>query len=148
MAIKVSKRGKKAFKVSCSVCGCEFSYRTEDLKEDAFQNHYVECPYCKQVVPHDYELKKKCIAMAHSKQTGRTLYGDEYKWLYADYGNAYERSMAELGYAACRNMAIPDSNKLAIGATPWALCRKNKPHCFAEGSERASESYTDRKSVV
>ena len=142
MAIKVSKRGKKAFKASCSVCGCEFSYRTEDLKEDAFQNHYVECPYCKQVVPHDYELKKKCIALAHSKQTGLTLYGDEYKWLYADYGNAYGRSMAELDSAACHNKAIPDLNKLAIGATPWTLCQKSQPYRFAEGSERASVGYT------
>lgn len=141
MTIKVSKRGKKAFKASCSVCGCEFSYRTEDLKEDAFQNHYVECPYCKQAVPHEYELKKKCIALAHSKQTGQALYGDEYKCLYADYSNAYGRSMAELGSVACQNKAIPDLNKLAIGATPWTLCRKNQPYCFAESSEHASESY-------
>ena len=43
MAIKVIKHGKETFKAVCPICGCEFSYQSEDLKEDCFHNHYVEC---------------------------------------------------------------------------------------------------------
>ena len=40
MAIKVIKHGKEIFKAVCPICGCEFSYQAEDLKEDLFHNHY------------------------------------------------------------------------------------------------------------
>ena len=61
MAIKIIKHGKETFKAVCPICGCEFSYQAEDLREDRFRNHYVECPDCKQIVSHEYELKKKYI---------------------------------------------------------------------------------------
>lgn len=64
MAIKVTKHGKETFKAVCPICGCEFSYQVEDLKEDHFHNHYVECPDCKQTVPHEYEAKNKSIIFA------------------------------------------------------------------------------------
>ena len=63
MAIKVIKHGKETFKAVCPICGCEFSYQTEDLKEDRFHNHYVECPDCKQIVSHEYESKNKSITL-------------------------------------------------------------------------------------
>ena len=63
MAIKVIKHGKETFKAVCPICGCEFSYQSEDLKEDRFHNHYVECPDCKQIVSHEYESKNKSITL-------------------------------------------------------------------------------------
>lgn len=59
MAIKVIKHGKETFKAICPICGCEFTYQSEDLKEDCFHNHYVECPDCKNAVWHEYEPKQK-----------------------------------------------------------------------------------------
>lgn len=61
VAIKIIKHGKETFKVVCPICGCEFSYQAEDLKEDRFHNHYVECPDCKQRVSHEYESKNKVL---------------------------------------------------------------------------------------
>ena len=69
MAIKVIKHGKETFKAVCPICGCEFSYQAEDLKEDRFHNHYVECPDCKQIVSHEYESKNKSITLTKCSPT-------------------------------------------------------------------------------
>ena len=69
MAIKVIKHGKETFKAVCPICGCEFSYQAEDLKEDRFHNHYVECPDCKQIVSHEYEFKNKSITLTKCSPT-------------------------------------------------------------------------------
>lgn len=61
MAIQIIKHGKQIFKAICPICGCEFSYQSEDLNEDCFHNHYVHCPDCKHAVSHDYEAKKKSL---------------------------------------------------------------------------------------
>ena len=61
MAINVIKHGKELFKATCPICGCEFTYQAEDLTEDCFRNHYVECPDCGTHISHNYEAKKKEI---------------------------------------------------------------------------------------
>lgn len=61
MAINIIKPGKETFKAICQICGCEFTYQTEDLKEDIFHNHYIECPNCKNSISHNYEAKKREI---------------------------------------------------------------------------------------
>ena len=79
MAIKVIKHGKETFKAVCPICGCEFSYQSEDLKEDRFHNHYIECPDCKQIVSHEYESKNKSITLTKCPPT--VDYKLSYKYL-------------------------------------------------------------------
>lgn len=59
MAIKILKHGEKIFKATCEVCGCEFTYTADDLQEDTFKNHFIECPDCKEPISHIYEAKNK-----------------------------------------------------------------------------------------
>lgn len=46
--IKIIKDGKKDFIANCSICRCEFSYQTEDIKLSSF----VACPCCGFYVSH------------------------------------------------------------------------------------------------
>lgn len=39
--IKIIKCGQRDFVANCNVCGCEFSYQTEDIKLSS-----VACPCC------------------------------------------------------------------------------------------------------
>ena len=117
MAIKVIKHGKETFKAVCPICGCEFSYQAEDLKEDCFHNHYVECPDCKQVVSHEYELKKKDITWTKDSPIV------DYKINYADLPNLSSWPDCE----TCPNK--PDPSKPVVGDTPCTLCKKNQPYC-------------------
>ena len=39
--IKIIKDGQKDFIANCSICGCEFSYQTEDIRCSS-----VACPCC------------------------------------------------------------------------------------------------------
>ena len=41
MAIKIIKQGVKEFQITCSYCGCEFTYEKEDI-----HNSQVICPCC------------------------------------------------------------------------------------------------------
>ena len=123
MAIKIIKHGKESFKAACPICGCEFSYQAEDLKEDRFHNHYVECPDCKQIVSHEYESKNKSINLTKCSPT-------------VDYGLSCSYS---LDCDTCPNK--PDPNKLVVGDTPCTWCKKNQPYCISD-IKCASESYT------
>ena len=45
--IKIIKDGQKDFIANCSICGCEFSYQTEDIRGSS-----VACPCCGFYVSH------------------------------------------------------------------------------------------------
>ena len=45
--IKIIKDGQKDFIANCSICGCEFSYQTEDIRVSS-----VACPCCGFYVSH------------------------------------------------------------------------------------------------
>ena len=125
MAIKVIKHGKETFKAVCPVCGCEFSYQAEDLKEDRFHNHYVECPDCKQVVSHEYEVKKKDITWIKDSPVV------DYKLNYPYMPNTtWTTTTDSLNCATCPNK--PDPNKLVVGDTPCTWCKKNQPYCISD----------------
>lgn len=44
---KIIKQGNLKFYKTCSICGCEFEYETEDIA-----NNVVECPCCKTQLVH------------------------------------------------------------------------------------------------
>ena len=45
--IKIIKDGQKDFIANCGICGCEFSYQTEDIRGSS-----VACPCCGFYVSH------------------------------------------------------------------------------------------------
>lgn len=105
--IKVIKHGKETFEAVCPICGCEFTYQIEDL---CFHDHYVECPDCKQQVPHEYEAKKKEFVW------GKGLLltaNDSLNWPDCD---------------KCPNR--PDPNNPIIGDSPCTWCKKMQPYCY------------------
>ena len=133
MAIKVIKHGKETFKAVCPICGCEFSYQAEDLKEDRFHNHYIECPDCGQVVSHEYELKKKYITWTKDSSVV------DYKLNYPYLQNTAWATTTWPDCDTCPNK--PDPNKLVVGDTPCTWCKKNQLYCISD-NKCASESYT------
>ena len=134
MAIKIIKHGKETFKAVCTICGCEFSYQAEDLKEDHFHNHYVECPDCKQIVSHEYESKNKSITLTKCPPTV------DYKLNYPYLQNtAWATTTSWPDCDTCPNK--PDPNKLVVGDTPCNWCKKIQPYCISD-TKCASESYT------
>ena len=137
MAIKVIKHGKETFKAVCPICGCEFSYQAEDLKEDRFHNHYVECPDCKQIVSHEYESKNKSITLTKCPPTV------DYKLNYPYLQNtAWTTTTSWPDCDACPNK--PDPNKPVAGDTPCTWCKKNQPYCILD-TKYTSESYIVNK---
>ena len=135
MAIEVIKHGKQIFKAICPICGCEFTYQSEDLKEDCFHNHYVECPDCKHAVSHEYEPKKRSlqddltwkfpkpgepIPVINKKEV------DKNKWFYIDYPSPQINNWPDC--ETCPNK--PDPMHLIVSDTPCTWCVKNKPYCF------------------
>ena len=134
MAIKIIKHGKETFKAVCPICGCEFSYQAEDLKEDLFHNHYVECPDCKQIVSHDCELKNKDITC--TKYTPTVDYKLNYPYLQ---NIAWTTATPWPDCDACQ--FNPDPNKPVVGDTPCTWCKKNQPYCTSN-TKYTSESYT------
>ena len=137
MAIKVIKHGKETFKAVCPICGCEFSYQSEDLKEDRFHNHYVECPDCKQIVSHEYESKNKGITLTKCSPT--TV---DYKLNYPYLKNTAWATPTWPDCDTCPNK--PDPNKLVVGDTPCTWCKKNQLYCISD-NKCASESYIVNK---
>ena len=132
MAIKVIKHGKETFKAVCPICGCEFSYQAEDLREDHFRNHYVECPDCKQIVSHEYESKNKSITLTKGLPTV------DYKLSYPDLQNTNWTTVTSWPDCdTCPNK--PDPNKLVVGDTPCTWCKKIQPYCISD-IKCASES--------
>ncbi len=125
MAIKVIKHGKEAFKAVCPICGCEFSYQAEDLKEDRFHNHYVECPDCKQIVSHEYEPKNKDITLTNCSST--VDYKLSYKYLP---NTTWTTATSWPDCDTCPNK--PDPNKIVAGDTPCTWCKKNQPYCISD----------------
>ena len=134
MAIKIIKHGKETFKAICTICGCEFSYQAEDLKEDHFHNHYIECPDCKQIVSHEYESKNKSITMTKCSPT--VDYKLSYKYLP---NTAWATTTSWPDCDTCPNK--PDPNKLVVGDTPCTWCKKIQPYCISD-IKCASEGYT------
>ena len=133
MAIKVIKHGKETFKAVCPICRCEFSYQSEDLKEDRFHNHYVECPDCKQIVSHEYESKNKDITWTKGSPTV------DYKLSYKYLPNT---TLTTVTWPDCDNCPNkPDPNKLVVGDTPCTWCKKNQPYCTST-TKYTSESCT------
>ena len=137
MAIKVIKHGKETFKAVCPICGCEFTYQSEDLKEDIFHNHYVECPDCKNGVSHEYEAKKKSLqkdlTWAFPKPGESVPCDKKDKWFYIDYPqpNTIWSTAPSIDWpdcATCPNK--PDPTKTVAGDTPCTWCGKNQPYCF------------------
>jgi len=125
--ITVIKHGKETFKAVCPICGCEFTYQAEDLKEDCFHNHYVECPDCKQAVSHKYEVKKKSL-----DENILWEYVEDHK---IEYDKFPDIVLTTSSYdwpdcATCPNR--PDPNKPAtVGDTPCTWCKKNQAYCNA-----------------
>ena len=151
MSIKVIKRGKETFKATCPICGCEFTYQAEDLKEDIFHNHYVECPDCKNAVSHDYEPKKKSLDdnLLWRKAEEEQLDYDKYpaklakeREFYVDYQHPNTIWNPWPDCATCPNR--PDSTKTVVGDTPCTWCIKNQPYCTGMDSDfvTASSDYT------
>ena len=137
MSIKVIKHGKETFKAVCPICGCEFSYQAEDLKEDRFHNHYVECPDCKQIVSHEYESKNKSITLTKCSPTV------DYKLNYPYLKNtAWATTTSWPDCDICPNK--PDPNKLVVGDTPCTWCKKNQLYCTLD-AKYTSESYIVNK---
>ena len=132
MAIKIIKHRKETFKAVCPICRCEFSYQSEDLKEDRFHNHYVECPDCKQTVSHEYEPKNKSITLTKcSPAVDYKLncpYSPNTTWTAATWPDC----------DTCPNK--PDPNKLVVDDTPCTWCKKNQPYCISD-IKCASESH-------
>lgn len=135
--ITVIKHGKETFKAICPICGCEFTYQSEDLKEDCFHNHYVDCPDCKQAVSHEYETKKKSIDpnilwdYAEKHKPDYNEYPDKLakeRKFYVDYQQPTIIWNSWPDCATCPNR--PDPNKSAqVGDTPCTWCIKNRPYC-------------------
>jgi len=120
--INVIKHGKETFKAVCPICGCEFTYQAEDLKEDCFHNHYVDCPDCKQAVPHVYELKKKEIIWDSVPDNKKD------KWFYIE-TPLVSPFIDWPDCDKCPNR--PDPSKPAqVGDTPCTWCKKNQPYCY------------------
>ena len=124
MAIKIIKHGKETFKAACPICGCEFSYQAEDLKEDLFHNHYVECPDCKQTVSHDYESKNKDITWTKCSPTV------DYKLNYPYLQNTAWTTATWPDCDTCPNK--PDTNKPVVGDTFCTWCKKIQPYCTSD----------------
>lgn len=137
MAIKVIKHGKETFKAVCPICGCEFSYQAEDLREDSFHNHYVECPDCKQIVSHEYEFKNKSITTM-TKCSPAVDYKLSYKYLQ----NTAWAAPTWPDCDTCPNK--PDPNKPVAGDTPCTWCKKNQLYCILD-NKCTSESYIVNK---
>ena len=134
--INVIKHGKETFKAVCPICGCEFTYQAEDLKEDCFHNHYVECPDCKQAVSYAYETKKKNIgdilwdyAKEHlpdsEEYPAKLIKEREY---YVDYQHPNTIWDSWPDCATCPNR--PDPTKTIVGDTPCTRCKKMQPYCY------------------
>lgn len=132
MAITVIKHGKQTFKVTCPVCGCEFTYDTDDLKEDLFKNHYIECPDCKEPVSH-MEMKKRGL----QKDT-----------ISPNYPNVIWTTTTSDSWPDCETCPNkPDPNKIVVGDTPCTWCRKNQPYCAYNYNNTALKYTVDTSAV-
>lgn len=58
--IKIIKDGKKEFKATCPVCGCEFSYELEDLQQ-TLTHKIVKCPCCGKEVAHKEGISQVAV---------------------------------------------------------------------------------------
>lgn len=144
--ITVIKHGKETFKAVCPICGCEFTYQAEDLKEDCFHNHYVECPDCKQAVSHAYEDKKRSIdpniLWDYAKE--HTPDYDKYpvklikeREFYVDYQHPATAWNPWPDCDTCPNR--PDPNHPVAGDSPCTWCSKMQPYCTN------TTGFTDKK---
>ena len=151
MSIKVIKHGKETFKAVCPICGCEFTYQSEDLKEDCFHNHYVDCPDCKNSVSHEYEPKKKSLddSLLWEYAKSQPLDSDKYpaklikeREFYVDYKHPTTIWNSWPDCATCPNK--PDPTKTIVGDTSCTWCIKNQPYCTGMDSDfvTASTNYT------
>ncbi len=48
---KIVKNGQRTFAATCGVCGCIFTYESEDV-QDALNGPATYCPCCKSRCPH------------------------------------------------------------------------------------------------
>jgi hypothetical protein len=145
MAIKIIKHGKKSFKVTCPVCGCEFEYTYEDIQTVSDPNSItygatvkvVECPECKEKLGHNDYI----YPTAPVYPTWPT-----YPWpsipTYPTYPYVTWCN-TELDCEKCPNR--PDPNKIIVGDTPCTWCRKNQPYCTSSSLGGKAEYNVDYK---
>ena len=52
---KILVRGKRVFRATCDICGCEFVYDLDELIHDSYTSFVkgVNCPCCEHHIPHD-----------------------------------------------------------------------------------------------
>ena len=124
--INIIRHGKETFRATCPICGCEFTYQAEDLKEDCFHNHHVECPECKTLVSHAFEEKKKCIDPDILwKKAEEEIKKTDPLPVYLPNG----QYVGSLDCATCPSRPNPD--KPVVGDTPCNWCPKMQPYCIS-----------------
>ena len=126
--IKILKHGKKIFKATCEVCGCEFTYTTEDLQEDTFKNHFIECPDCKEPISHSDEPKRKHLNLLED----RLFTVDEpYKPVEERLDDYMFNPMAMFQSDSCEK--CPYYKRIlegdCVGDSPCNWCQKRQAYC-------------------
>ena len=50
--IEIIEHGKEKFEITCSRCGCKFTYQLEDLDKPYGGSEFINCPDCKERLYH------------------------------------------------------------------------------------------------
>lgn len=130
--IKVIKHRDKTFKTTCPICGCEFEYEGEDIREGGELellkgSYFVECPECGKPVIHPeftliyphypnitWDINKEVAPLNPYRPYRQNPYAT------FDIGD-------NLNCGECPNK--PDPSNPVVGDTPCTWCRKNQPYC-------------------
>ena len=135
MAIKVIKHGSRVFKAICPICGCEFEYEVEDLKEEADTEsltynakvRIVKCPDCGEKIKHQ-EYKEVYPDRGWPTYPSPTFPSyPQTPWTPTYPNIIYTTNGTELDCDKCINK--PDPSKPVFGDSPCTWCRKNQPYC-------------------
>lgn len=132
--IEVIKHGQTKFTVICPICGCEFTYTLEDLKDSEKldlqykKKSMVECPDCHSEVDH---VGPVIINPLYPNVTW-----EKDKSIPATPLNPYGTNPFTTNWPDCETCPNrPNPDKLIVGDTPCTWCPKMKPYCTCDSTK-------------
>ena len=131
---EIIKHGIAKFKITCPICGCEFTYERTDVERFPGQKPKVKCPDCEEWIPHKTFAETTEIVFKKSLPDTEEA---KNKMFYVDY--EHPTTIWDLYssrfYASCENCQYfrqlkenPNLTPL-VGDTPCTWCPKMQPYC-------------------
>ena len=77
--IEIIEHGKDKFEITCSRCGCRFTYQLEGLLKPHVANNCIKCPDCKEILYHKNQDITTDNNSNHPLYAGIALLNDDLK---------------------------------------------------------------------